>query len=452
MKIRLVVALGLALPLTVFAGEPEVVQQLRSDLVGKSVTLATNVAGYSCLYSATLDFPTRRLVDTEIDPQNGTRYFLRADRFMNVTQCPNPRGRIESLGGDYIDTRMISSMYAAGSSAVVKSIEAKPDRIEIQLQPQGALAGDQAYAKIKLMLGKGYDSLGLEKIEMALAQGIRMPRIEAIQELRGTLDQVNQSIQSGEQRLTATADVPTKITLAKELLDSYGTQKQTEERLNEVAFEKVQVQQNSARVAELNRVINDGQQQIQAEKVARASAKYSSAINAARQACEAMPRTSARSLADLDRASSSIRSAQTALSQLTEAKQGMVALGQGVPAEDDQLSSSCGAEAANGANRIEKQKPELIEAESRAAEKHHRQQVGDAIRNLRADFNKMKQERAGFDSKLMGALGQDESAVFAEYRAHLQRMVWNRQQALQLGDKEARTEISSLQDDLKKLR
>lgn len=453
MKTPFALTLVLALNASAFGGDPDVVQQLRSDLLGKNVTLATDVAGYSCVYSATLDFPTRRLVDTEVNPDGETRYYLRAQRFMNVTQCPSPRGRMASMEGDYIDTRMISSMYAAGSSAVVKSIEAKPDRIEIQLQPEGAAAGDEAYAKIKLMLGKGYESRGVEKIETALAKGIRMPRIESIQESRSALDQVNQSIESMEQRLAASGDVETKISLAKALLESYGTQTEAEQRLNAVAFEKVPAQQNFARVAQLNKIINDGEQQIQAEKVARASAKYSSAALAARQACEAIPSTPARSLAELERTSGVIRNAHVALSQLAGAKQEMLALGQTIPEEDDQMVSSCGANAANTAASIEKQRTELMEAQTRAGEQQHRQQVADAIRNLRVDFNKMKQERAEFDAKLMSALGvQDESAVFSDYRAHLKRMVWNRQQALRLGDEAAQGEITSLENDLKKVR
>jgi len=138
------------------AGEPTVVQQLRNDLVGKTFTLSTDVAGYSCIYSASLDFPTNRLIDTEIDAQGTKRFFLRADRFMNVTHCPNPVGRIPTMVGDYIERRYISRMYNAGHRVAVKSIEAKPDRIEIQLVPEGASSGDDAYAKVKLMLGEGY--------------------------------------------------------------------------------------------------------------------------------------------------------------------------------------------------------------------------------------------------------------------------------------------------------
>jgi len=451
MKTITTIAVVAAVHVCALAGEPAVVGQLRNDIAGKSVTLATDVAGYSCIYSSTLDFPTKRLVDTEIDSQNGTRYFLRADRFMNVTKCPDPVGRTNSMYGEYIGSRMVSRMYPSGTSAVVKAIEAKADRIEIQLQAEGNGSGDEAYAKLKLMLGKGYESLSLEKVESALALGIRMPRIESINELRAKLDDVNRSIADLERQLSTERDAAARVNVAKPLLTQYQAQAEMQDRFNAVAFERLAAAPSSSRIAELNAVIAAAERQVQEQNIQIASNRYSNAMLAVKQSCDRVGTAQVNNLADLDRLSVSIQTAQTDMAHFAEARQGMVAFGETIPSADDQFYASCKAELATAADGVVRQRPELIQMEAKAAERRRRQQVAEAIAGLRTEFARMKQERAEYDAKLMSALGQDEATVFAEYRLHLQRMIANRQQALDLGDDAARMEINSLQGDIKKL-
>jgi hypothetical protein len=453
MKILMAVVFILTASLCVVAGEPPAIQQLRNDIAGKTVTLATDVGGYSCIFSSTLDFPTRRLVDTEIDPQGGTHYFLRADRFMNVTRCPNPVGRTTSMYGDYISAGMLSRIYRAGSTVVVKNIEAKPDRIEIQLQPSGAGSADEAYAKIKLMLGKGYESLSLEKLETAVAKAIRMPRIESIAELRDKLDSNNRSIANLESQLSPEHDVQARVNAAQSLLVLYKAQADDQARFNSVAFEPLPGNGNSSRMAQLNVIVADGQRQIQTDKIQKASASYSNAVSTMKQSCSRIAKGPAQNLAELDRISGAIQAVQADLKRFIDARQSMVTAAQTIPSADDQIYSDCSSQAAAATNRVAQQRPELIQLEARAAEQRRRQQVAETIANLRADFNRMKQQRAAYDAKLIGTLGAPQDpGVFTEYRAHLQRMIQNRQQAMHLGDEAARPEINSLEDDLRKLR
>jgi hypothetical protein len=435
-----------------FAGDPAVVQQLRDDLVGKTVTLATDVAGYACVYSSSLSVPTRRLVDTEVTPDNGTRYFLRADRFMNVTQCSPPKGRISGMGGDYIDTRMVSRMYPTGSTAVVKLIEAKSDRVEIQLAPAEASSGDDGYSKIKLMLGKGYESRSLEEVETMLARGIRMPRIESVVQLRASLQNINAAIADHERQLADEQNPTMRVSIAKTLLAEYQSKAEAEERYNAVAFDKVAVDHSPPRETELNTIITQGMQQIQAEKIQAASGKYSNALFAMKTSCSRISKAPASSLTELDSMSATTQAAQGDLNRFVEARQEMVALRQVIPSADDQFYLSCGADAVSAAERLAKQRPELIQQEAKAAEQKRREQAAAEIAALRAEFARMKEQRAGYDAKLVSAIGGPEaSSIFAEYRVHLQHMLVNRQKGLELGDEGARLEIISLQDDIKKL-
>ena len=148
MKAMICIFAVLAYPMIALAGDPPVVEQLRQDLVGKSFALRIQIAGSTCLQDQGLSYATSRLVDTEIDGNN-VRYYLRADRYINVHRCSDSAGVFPptKLGGTYINPRLVVNMHPAHSTMSVKQIDARPDRIEVQLTALGQ-SGDEAYGKI----------------------------------------------------------------------------------------------------------------------------------------------------------------------------------------------------------------------------------------------------------------------------------------------------------------
>jgi hypothetical protein len=318
--------------MTLMASDSGVVQQLRHEVVGQTFTLKTAVAGNTCLFTGSLDFPTSRLVDTEITEESGPRYFLRADRFMNIRHCSNPAGRIEMtlVSGNYIDSGMITHMYGSGSRVIVKLVEAKSDRIEIQLTPDGAFSGDDAYAKLKLMLGKGYESRSLEQIEIVLARVLILPRINSIQTERVRLRKGQDRIAQLEHELATERSAEVRVDKATRLIAQYQEQVGAQERLSAVAFEPVGVYTFTSRIAELKTIISEGQRQVAIGRIQRASERYASSTLLMKASCERIGNSPARSRTELNNAIAAVETAKQNIETFYKAQREMEALGQRV--------------------------------------------------------------------------------------------------------------------------
>jgi hypothetical protein len=375
MKTVAIIGLVLILPLALEAGDPAVVQQLRRDVVGKTFVLATNVAGNTCLYTGTLDFPTSRLVDTEIARDGGPRYYLRADRFLNIRNCSNPVGRVPDTlaSGQYIDSSMITRMYGSGSRVTVKRVEAKSDRIELQLTPEGASSGDNSYAKLKLMLGNNFESLGLEQIEMFLAHAVILPRINLIQEERTKLVEVRASITQLESELAADKSAETRVDEATQLLTQYQKEMSAEERLNSVAFEPVSVEQFTPRIAELNAIIAEGKRQAALDRIQRATDNYQSSTLLMKASCERISDSPAKSREELTKSIALVEAAQRSLETFHEAETQMVTLGQGISTDAKEYYARCLAASDGVAQTFDSQRASFAQAEAKAVEQQRKQ-------------------------------------------------------------------------------
>lgn len=168
------------------------VQQLRQDLVGKQLGLRIAVGGTACFQTQGLSFATTRLVDTEIDKSvdsgvDAVRYYMRVDRFINLRQCTQPVEFIQDYKGIYLNLEQMQYIHQPGTAMTVKQVEAKADRIEIQLT-EAHVEGDAACEKLKLILSRDYPSQSLEQIKGFLNTAFKLPRIDAIVSARQTYD------------------------------------------------------------------------------------------------------------------------------------------------------------------------------------------------------------------------------------------------------------------------
>ncbi len=388
-------ALWLILPTALMASDAGVVEKLRQDVVGKTFTLATDVAGNTCLYTGNLNFPTSRLVDTEISEVSGPRYFLRADRFMNTRHCENPAGRIEVtlVSGDYIESGMITHMHGSGSSVIVKQVEAKSDRIELQLTTDGASSGDDSYAKLKLMLGKGYESQSLEQIEMVLARALILPRLDQIQAERESLEELKSSISSLERELAADRSAERRIDESTRLLAQYQEQASTQKRLNTVAFEPVSVDQSTSRIAELNAIISEGQRQVAIDRIQKASEIYASSTLLMKASCERINNSPARSSAELNDAVATVETAKQNMETFYKAQREMEVLGQGISTENKEFYARCLAASDAVARTFDAQRESILQSEAVAAEQQRKSDAEAAEKQQQAEAEAAERQR-----------------------------------------------------------
>lgn len=451
-------------PATLLASDPPVVQALRQDLVGKRFSLKLSVAGNTCLYDPALRASTSRLVDTELSEYGGVRYFLRADRFMNIKRCEPSLGAVQdtTLSGIYIDSRHIGTMHPPGEVMVVKLVEAKPDRVEVQLTPDGIFSGDMSYAKIKLVLGKGYENSTIEQIERVLARALYIPRLDSIAADEARVTAIRTEINHLQEELAQPLAAKDRLGMANHLIELYQQEPDLIRQLNTVAFSQMGIPDNSERMATAEKVAADAGHQIERERIDAARTHYSSALAAMTGACAQVHDTPVTNQAGLNAQIDAVSSARLAASKFDDARKELLSLAQPVPNDggaygrciascddlsktfDDKAAAVAKAEAAR--TDLERKREEAV------AEAEKEKEQAEQIAELNREYASLKKQRAALDAKVASALGSpDEDQVFSEYRALLEQMIRNRREVSSLGDNAAVNEEKVLLAQLHKL-
>jgi hypothetical protein len=454
---------AIAVPVTAMAGDPPVVEQLRQDLVGKTFPLRIPVAGSTCVQTPGLSFAETSLVDTELDGQE-IRYYARANRLLKIRQCPRPLAFFspDSFAGMYIDAGRIDNMHSQGSPVDIKRVEAKPDRIEIQLLATEQ-SGDDAYGKIKLMLGKGYESQTLQQLETILAQVVEIPRIRDLEPRQIAYQLVEDEIAAMEASLSAEYSAQQNVDNATKLLALYDREPGAVARLNLVAFTPVQAPDNLAKIKKVQQRLAGFEQQARKEKIDAALSRYAEATDQMKADCASLPKGEVKTRAGLKVQQVAVNTARQDLRRFESGRREMLNLNQSVPDSEEGYFAQCSSSLDTLTQLFPKEEESIRAADAVAAEAERQRQEREAqlqqerartqeLESVDESYRKLKRQRAALDAKLLTALGgPDEYATYSVYRNLLEEMIQNRQQAQSLGSKSAEQEMQSLAAQLLKL-
>lgn len=467
MKSRMVSFAILFSSVTLFAAEPAVIQQLRSDLVGKEFQLRSAVAGSTCLYDVALSRPTSRLVDTEFSQSGGIQYFLRTDRFMNIRTCAQSLGNPgdTTLSGLYIAPRFISVMHRAGETVTVKKVEGKNDRVEIQIAAAGMGSGDESYGKIKLMTGDAYQTWTLQEMESTVSRAMYLPRIHNVEVATAALISIQNSIALAEQDLQPSKSAEVRSEAAGHLPALYNSEAAAIGQVNQVAYTPVPAPKHPYTIEALRSIQLDAIKQSNQERTASALKAYTDSKLATKTACDSLPSPTAPASTreELDGQTSAVRSFSQKAAAFDVARAEIDKMGQPITKEDEAFEKQCRtSSSALSATFPNKQRHvEEAEAAKAEAEKKHKEEVTelqrqkqttDQIATLNSGYRQMSKERSTLDAKLVETFGQAEQGqVLYQYRMLLEKMIANRQEALALGYKEADAQIRLLNEQLAKL-
>lgn len=443
------------------ASEPSVVQQLRQDLAGKEFELRIPVAGTACFQTPGLSFATTRLVDTEIG--TSVQYYMRVDRFMNIRECTGPAGFVEDYQGRYLGVSQIQYMHHPGTTMTVRQIEAKEDRIELQLKDD-QVKGNATYGKLKLMLGTQYSSMSLEEIERFLNSAIILPRIDAIVSTRQRYDAISGEIDQLESRLSLTnISAGQKVENVTRLLKLYEDRSDAVRRLNQVAFAPMPAPDTAALVAKGSKMLAEFKQGAAAEELSSAIRENETAFRRTKGLCDLLPSREVNTRFELEAQQAAAASTKRSLSDLQASHMRLLSLQQSSPLADQDLQEKCGAALANLSQTFEAKEAvvaatekatavaERLEAERQVAAAAER----DRLQQLAAvddRYRQFRRQQATIEGRLLSALGgQDEYEIYAQYRTLLESMIANRQQAQGLGSEAANGEVQGLTVRLQKL-
>jgi len=410
-----------------------------------------------------LSFAETSLVDTEFDGQS-IRYYARANRFLGIRRCSNPAvfAPLDTLAGMYVGAGQINSGHPEHSIMLVKQVDAKSDRIEILLTATEE-SGDDAYGKIKLMLGSGYQSQSLEQLEMNLAQVIELPRIGELVQARNSYDSIENQISALEVSLSSELTARQKVVNATKLLALYDQEPGAVARLNRVAFSPIQAPESSAKIEKTATALTGFQQQADKEKIDAALNQYAAATAQMKADCERLPSNEVKTRAELDAQVSAVDIARQDLNNFESARTAVISLSRSVPDSNEEYSAKCSS-ACELLSQTFSFKEETVRAaavieaeaarqqqEKEAQLEQERIRVGQ-LERVDEDYRNLKKRKAALNAKLLTMLGgPDEYAIYSVYRNLLGEMIQNRQQAIGLGSRSAEQEMQTLIVQLQKL-
>ena len=139
---------------------------LNSEFLGKSFQTKLKV-GSSATGLTDSSNEQRHLIDTEVDINGDVKYLARG-------LWPPQR----------ISQDRVTTLLAPGTPLWVWKIELKDDRIEFSLSSSEATHTVATYAKLKFMLGKGYESWDYGRIEAIIANSLRIEHLEKLAQLK----------------------------------------------------------------------------------------------------------------------------------------------------------------------------------------------------------------------------------------------------------------------------
>jgi hypothetical protein len=162
---------------------------LNSEFLGKSFQTKLKV-GSNATGLTDSSNEQRHLIDTEVDINGDVKYLARG-------LWPPLR----------ISQDRVTALFAPGTPLWVWKIELKDDRIEFSLSSSETTHTVATYAKLKFMLGKGYESWDYGRIEAIIANSLRIEHLEKLAQLKADYTDLKRQLEAAK---STDSSVPAK--------------------------------------------------------------------------------------------------------------------------------------------------------------------------------------------------------------------------------------------------
>jgi hypothetical protein len=203
---HLLLLLLLTSPLLAAKQESPLLTQLGAEFQGKEFTtkvpLGSSTRHLYALYGA--QEVETHLIDTELQPNGRIQYRVRG---------------ILRAGGFYVPLSQVDSALPVGRRVQITKIEMMDDRIEFWLNGSEQRRPAGAYAKIKLVLGKGFEaSYDRDAVIAVISKVLFIERYERLQALRSEYPELKVKLATAQGRFkTAQGNAPSQLQGAREL-------------------------------------------------------------------------------------------------------------------------------------------------------------------------------------------------------------------------------------------
>lgn len=428
-SLTLIVALALAIPAA--AGEKKkqspIQGRLESEFLGKPFQTKIRLGSYVRLASDCF-----RLIDTEYSTGGTVRYQARRGCYLQTGKL----GREPFAPNFYVDPGKITKAVSPGAKVSVGKIDLMDDRVELWLAADLRGHPVDSYAKIKFMLGKGYQGWDYDRLLEVIAQALRVESLERVAALEAEFSDLRGKLAEAETRQrTASGPASERLQAASRLRDLL--QETARNRSAWISAGRADPDAGTylERAAALDADITRLQAQARNERMeaTRALLRANAAEGAKLKTVLEQPPPSA--LAEWERRSQSLEDYGRLLDERRPLYAALEKEGEtGVAGELDKLQQEL-----KDTGRL------------KASLARSRQEI--QVAELNTDYREMTRKRAKLlDAYTRGFGSAQEKPALQALIAHLEQMRQNRTAAQQLGDSAAATELSRLQAEIDKFR
>jgi len=357
-----------------------------------------------------------RAVDTELSPSGEVRYYARA----------------LLVRGFHIKPESISLTLPAGSRVLVKKVEFMGDRIELQFS---GTRGNE-YAKLKLMLGKGYEQrLDFNGVVRVIARALRIERLERQQALESEFEALKERMATAEANMRSFAtETDRRLEAMEDLRRTLEQLKQNRSAYASLTGQSLDTSEYSARVAELDRAIPALKEEAKKRRIAavrRDLKAHEDRVAGLRAGLQTKP----ASLKQWETQMDLLKRWDESLSRIQNLHLQMAAEGEpATPAEVTALAKNL-QEARDAQKTLENMRRELQLVE------------------MDNDYKEMERTRLQLLDSYTRAFGTtNQRREAARVLAHLELMYKNRTAAVEMGSKEAAAQAARLLKELERVK
>lgn len=404
----------------------ELEARLNSEFVGKSYTTKILLGSFASYYDSALRKDCHRLIDTEFSNDGSIRFLAR-------------RGCLE---GDllappfYVRPDAMTGVRQPKTTVWVRKIELKDNRIEFWLSSDPASNTVATYAKIKFMLGKGYQDKEYKTLVSTFARAIRVESYERILSLETEHATLTNRLNATEARYRAASRRGSdKLQVVKDLRDVLEKLAQ-----NRLAYTAAGGTNNDGtdylgRTKAVDREIAILEEEVRTEAIQKLRVRLQATASEAGRIKAILQSEPPTSMPEWQRRSEALTSYRRLLEEWRTLYGDLQSGGESVPVPD-----------------LEKLQQETQEAT----------QYGDALERclqrvqlvqLNTEYKEMGQRRVQLLGAYTKAFGTtQERPALQELIAHLVRMRSNREEASKWGSTTAVNEAAQLEREIEKLR
>jgi len=401
--------------------------RLESEFLGKSFETKIRLGSYVRLASDCF-----RLIDTEYSTGGTVRYQARRGCYLQTGKL----GREPFAPNFYVDSGKITKAVSPGAKVSVGKIDLMDDRVELWLAADLRGHPVDSYAKIKFMVGKGYQGWDYEKLVDVIAQALRVESRERVATLEADFADLKSKLGEAEARHRAAAGPATeRLQTASHLRDLLQQMAQNRSAWISAGRADPEAGTYLERASALDAEITKLQAEARSERVEATRARLRANAAEAAKLKAVLEQQPPATLPEWEQRSQSLKDYRRLLDERRPLYAALEKEGEAGLSAD-----------------LEKWQQELKDTE-RLKDSLAREQQTIQLARLSAEYRDMARKRAQLlDAYTRGFGSAQERPALQALIAHLEQMRQNRTAAQQLGDSAAATELSRLQAEIDKFR